>query len=72
MFIPEGLSNVITNSIGRRRCFAALCMTLPGKMPPQKVSCTPPRQRRARSRPLNADERQQWRRFKAKIGRQPV
>ena len=35
----------------------------------KEIEAESPRQRLARSRPLNARERQQWRRFKAKMGR---
>ena len=31
-----------------------------------------PQKRRSRSRPLNAEERRRWRRFKAKIGRPKI
>jgi hypothetical protein len=38
----------------------------------ERIEAETPRQRFARSRPLNARERQQWRRFKARMGRPKV
>jgi hypothetical protein len=38
----------------------------------EQIDAETPQQRLARSRPLNAKERQQWRRFKAKVGRPKV
>jgi hypothetical protein len=38
----------------------------------RQLEAETPQQRLARSRPLNARERQQWRRFKAKLGRPKV
>lgn len=38
----------------------------------QQIETETPQQRLARSRPLNSQERRQWRRFKAKIGRPKV
>jgi hypothetical protein len=38
----------------------------------REIEAETPRQRLARSRPLNAREHRQWRRFKAKMGRPKV
>ena len=38
----------------------------------KRLESETPRQRLSRSRPLNTHERQQWRRFKAKMGRPKV
>ena len=38
----------------------------------RRIEAETPRQRVARSRPLNAKERAQWRRFKAKMGRPKI
>lgn len=38
----------------------------------RQIESETPKQRLARSRPLNAEERRQWRRFKAKMGRPRV
>jgi hypothetical protein len=38
----------------------------------RQIEARTPQQRLARSRPLNARERRQWRRFKSKIGRPKV
>lgn len=38
----------------------------------KRIQAQTPQQRLARSRPLNARERQQWKRFKAKMGRPKV
>jgi hypothetical protein len=38
----------------------------------QELDAETPEQRLARSRPLNAKERQQWRRFKTRMGRPKV
>jgi hypothetical protein len=38
----------------------------------QQIEAQTPEQRLARSRPLNAQERRQWRRFKAKAGRPKI
>jgi hypothetical protein len=38
----------------------------------KRIQAQTPQQRLARSRPLNARERQQWKRFKAKMGRPKI